>query len=218
MTDTTTATDPTQADDTTTGASSAALPDYQGRVPVGMTSRITGLNDLINAPHGVGQRAVVVVLVECTDAGHRKTSKGLKYHETYEARELLTPDPDAGRRLWAVLSADRRAAADKAAARAPLPGMAVVTDASGVVLTEAELADLRGDPVAAIRGPGALIPAVVVYDDGSRLMWPDDFPPDTPRPELGDPAEDDEDSAEVEDLLDVFTGESLTTGDNGEEE
>ena len=59
------------------------------------------------------------------------------------------------------------------------------TDGSGVVLTPREVAALRGDPVRAMVTDD-LAPVVVVYDDASRQLWPDEYAPDQPRPAIGD--------------------------------
>lgn len=163
------------------------LPDYHGRVPVGMRTSFTGTAGRITRPHTIGDRIVIVIEAKMKGDGHTDTDKGLMYLETLNVLDMFELVDDQGKRLLALLRSLYRTADDTKQGRGPIPSLGEVgyTDASGVVLTEAEVADLRGDPVRAILSPN-LTPAVIVYDDGSREMWPDEFVKDTPRPRPGD--------------------------------
>lgn len=83
-------------------------------------------------------------------------------------------------------------------------GDLVHVDENGVLLTAAEVAERRGDGRPVFE-QGPLAPVVVVFDDGSRLGWPDEYPKGDPRPRRGDTHPDTD--AVVDHLLDHDTGE-----------
>lgn len=182
------------------------LPDYHGRAPVGMRTSLTGAGNRLTRPHEIGDRVVLVIEARVKRAGHEDTGGGLLYTETHKVADLFELDSAPGARLLTHLRSAYRAARDASEGSEPIPGLGDEgwTDANGVVLTAAELAERRNDPLALL-GHDAEAPAVVVYDDGTRLLWPDEYGPGTPRPTLGTG------DAErfVVDLLDDVTGESL---------
>lgn len=109
----------------------------------------------------------------------------------------------------------QREANDKAKGIVKLPfpaplvkGDVVHTDESGNVLTDAEVAERRGHGQAVVE----VAPAVVVYTDGSRAMWPDEYPKGAPRPAVGDGGPD----GVVEQLLDHVTGEPIGVDTSGD--
>lgn len=185
------------------------LPEYHGRKPVGMRTTLTGAGNRIQREHGIGERGVLVVEYKCSAAGHRDTDDGLLYVETHKVVDMFEVGPKEGARLLAVMRQKARST-DDVGKRTPLEGadgtdMGEVgyTDASGVVLTPAELAEIRNDPAAAIIGSTSQV--VVVYESGERKLWPDEYPDDTVRPSVGDTLEDDE----VTEVLDGVTGEPV---------
>lgn len=186
------------------------LPEYHGRKPVGMKTGITGAGNRLSRPHGIGDRAVLVVEVKCKKAGHEDTDDGLVYVESMKVVDLFEVAGDPGARLLSTLRSAHRTAKDKLEGKDPIPELGTVgyTDASGVVLTDREVAALRGDPVRALVSDD-LTPAVVLYEDGSRLVWPDEYDAGTPRPAIGEIAGVGEDATPVVDLLHHATGESL---------
>lgn len=113
--------------------------------------------------------------------------------------------------MLAVLRTLHRQAKDAAEAKAPIPELGDVgyVDASGVVLLPDEVAELRGDPVRAVLAE-SMTPVVVVYSDGERMLWPDEYAADTPRPEIGSEADDEHGNAvRVVELLHHATGEPI---------
>lgn len=187
------------------------LPDYKGTPPTGMQSSISGTGNRILKPHELRERTVLVLEVSCIDSGHKVTDDGIVYHEKLKVLDMFEAHGQPGRNLLNVMKNTYRQADDEANGRAPLEGMGEVgmTDASGVVLTEKEVAALRGDPVRAMFGDDGLVPAVIVYDNGERKLWPDEYPKDTLRPLVGDTEDGTEHSPEVIELLDHATGEPL---------
>lgn len=191
------------------------LPEYHGRRPIGQRTSLTGAGTRIEQSHTIGDRVVLVVEAKVKAAGHTDTDDGLLYLETLKVADLFEVEPHAAGRLLAVMRQKARARAD-AGKRTPLAGAEGTdeadlgevgyTDGSGVVLTPKELAELRGDPTAAVIGDTRQ--AVIVYDDQSRALWPDEFEPDTPRPELGEFASA-TDQRTVLEVLDGQTGEPL---------
>lgn len=170
------------------------LPEYHGRKPVGMKTALTGAGTRIARAHGIGDRVVLVIEAKVKKAAHEETDDGLVYSETLKVVDLFEIDRDPGSRLLSAVRSAYRTAEDAVKAREPLRGadgtpeadMGEVgyTDASGIVLTPAEIAAIRGEPARALLTE-QLTPAVIVYDNRERALWPDDFPKDTPRPALG---------------------------------
>lgn len=195
------------------------LPEYHGRKAVGMKTGVSGAGNRISRPHSLGDRVVAVIELKVKSAGHEETDDGLVYVEKVKVVDFFEVQGDAGRRLLSTMRQAHRAADDDANGRAPLSddlGAAGVTDASGVALTPEELASLHGnDPVRAMLDE-TLTPVVVVYADGGRELWPDDFDSGVPRPNLGDfffglvglDLPDDREMI-VRQLLDATTGETL---------
>lgn len=167
------------------------LPEYHGQTPSEMKSSFSGLKDELRRAHERGERIVSVVEWKVVETGHRETDDGVLYVESLKAAEFYELEGDAGRRLLAHVRQHGRDADDAAAGREPLAygdedaAAHGVTDESGVAMTAEELAELRGDPVAALEDEGRT-PVVVLYSDGERFLWPDEYPADTPRPAAGD--------------------------------
>lgn len=186
------------------------LPDYHGRKPVGMKTALAGAGTRVTRPHTIGDRIVLVIEARVKSASHEDTNDGLVYSEKLKVLDLFELDPGQGSRLISTVRSLYRTGEDAIKGRRPIPdlGDTGYTDASGVVLTPAEVAELRGDPIRAILSP-ELTPAVVVYDDGARDLWPDDYPKDAPRPKIGEKYLTDNGDAIVTELLHHETGEKL---------
>lgn len=167
------------------------LPEYHGQTPTEMKSTFSGLKDQLRRAHERGERIVSVVEWKVLETGHRETDDGVLYVESLKASEFYELEGDAGRRLLAHVRQHGRDADDNAAGREPLAvdgedgASWGLTDESGVALTPADVEELRGDPVAALEDEGRT-PVVVVYSDGERFLWPDEYPADTPRPSAGE--------------------------------
>lgn len=187
------------------------LPEYHGRSPVGMKTSLNGAGNRVTREHSIGDRVVLVIEAKVKKAGHEETDDGLIYAEVLKVIDLFEIQGDPGRRLISAVRQSYRTADDEANGREPLPdlGAAGITDASGVALTPAELGELRGDPVRAMLDDSKT-PVVVVYSDGARELWPDDFGADAPRPNPGERFEAADDvEVHVREILHGETGETL---------
>lgn len=187
------------------------LPDYHGKPPVGMRTGLTGAGTRISRAHSIGDRVVLVIEAKCNASGHKDTDDGILYVENLKVVDMFELSADQGSRMLAVLRTLHRQAKDQAEAKAPIPELGDVgyVDASGVLLLPEEVAELRGDPVRAVLAE-SMTPVVVVYSDGERMLWPDEYGPDTPRPEIGSEADDDHGNAvSVVELLHHATGEPI---------
>lgn len=199
------------------------LPDYHGRKPVGMKTSVNGAGTRITRGHSIDDRIVFVVEAEVKKAGHEQTDDGLVYSEVLKVMDLFEIGGEPGKRLLSAVRVSYRTADDQREGRTSIPELetAGVTDSSGVVLTEAELAELRGDPVRAMLSD-SMTPVVVLYSDGARELWPDDFDANAPRPHVGERFETEDEGpvayVYVEKLLHAETGETLAEWTREEEE
>lgn len=186
------------------------LPEYHGRKPVGMRTGLAGAGTRVTRPHTIGDRIVLVIEARVKKASHEDTDDGLVYAESLKVLDLFELEGSQGARLISTVRSLYRTAEDSVKGRRPVPGLGEVgyADGSGVVLTPAEVAELRGDPIRAILSP-ELTPAVIVYDDGARDLWPDDYPKDAPRPKVGEKYLTENGDAIVTQLLHHETGEQL---------
>lgn len=167
---------------------SLELPEYHGRKAVGMKTSVNGAGNRISRSHEIGERVVLVLETKVRKAGHEETDDGLVYAETLKVVDLFEVQGEPGKRLLSTVRQAYREADDERLGRAPLPledGVEVTTAADGTVLTPSELAELRGDPAAALTDE-RVSPVVVVYSDGARELWPDDFETGAARPAAGD--------------------------------
>jgi hypothetical protein len=190
------------------------LPAYHGQEPAEMKSTFSGLKDQLRKAHERGERLVSVIEWKVSETGHRETADGVLYVEALTAAEFYEVEGDAGRRLLAHVRQHGRDADDGAAGRAPLvndgedaAAHGVVTE-NGTVATGEEIAELRGDPVAALED-ASRTPVVVVYSDGERFLWPEEYPEGTARPVAGEESDADGGVVYVEKLLHHETGETI---------
>jgi len=187
------------------------LPEYHGQRPVAMRFKVRGVGSRISRPHTIGDRVVLVVEAKVEASGHKGSTEGILYVEDSAAIDLFELVGDQGSRLLSTLRSLYRTGEDALKGRRQVPGLGDTgyTDSGGVVLTPAEVAEIRGDPVRAILAP-ELTPAVVVFSDNDRLLWPDEFPADYPRPRVGAEFRNEGGATVVvEKLLDAMTGENL---------
>lgn len=190
------------------GELSIELPDYHGHTPVGMKTSITGSANRISRPSDLRERTICVVELTTSLSAHEVTDDGIFYVEKRKVLDLFEIPGAQGTRLLKFMRAQYREATNDhpLADNGTDMGEEGWADANGVVLTPAELAERRGDPVALLT---SATPAVVVLSNGERLLWPDEFPKDTARPQVGDDHDHDGVTVEVERLLHHETGEDL---------
>lgn len=178
------------------------LPEFEGRRVGGLTTQIGGtrIDGGTVAHHG---DQLVHVVVSTVDDVRHPTKDG-----TLVRTQIAKPtdtwaiiDPDYAEALIRSLRLRARRADDEAAGRT---AMEVVTDASGVVLTPGDLASEA--PLPEIPETPEDNEVVVIYGDGFRALWPDDFAGGARRPGVGDV---DDEHDRVTELLDPVTGETL---------
>lgn len=190
------------------------LPEYHGRKPIGQRTSVNGAGNRITNAHEIGERVVIVLEGKVKKAGHEDTDDGLVYTEVIKVVDMFEVAGKPGSTLISTLRSAHRVATDAAGGSRAITyggtdlGDVGYTDASGVVLTPREVAALRGDPVRAMVTDD-LAPVVVVYDDASRQLWPDEYAPDQARPHIGQSILDEGVVRVVTGLLDSETGEDL---------
>jgi hypothetical protein len=199
------------------------LPEYRGRKPVGMKTSVNGAGNRISRPHGIEDRVIMVLEAKVKRAGHEATDDGLVYAEVLKVVDLFEIAGDAGRRLLSSVRQAYRVADDQREGRQPIPelvpGEEGWTDESGVVLAPEEVAELRGDPAAALDDE-RLTPVVVLFSDGARQLWPEEFDAGDARPKAGDRFEGEEEGSYVyvAKILHAETGETLEEWTDDQEE
>lgn len=199
------------------------LPEYRGRKPVGMKTSINGAGNRVSRPHGIDDRVVLVLEAEVKRAGHEKTDDGLVYAEVLKVRDLFEISGDAGLRLLSTVRQQYRVADDEREGRQPIPGVDGWTDESGTVVSPDELAALRDDPARALADE-RVTPVVVLFSDGARQLWPEEFDDGEARPAPGDRYADERfgggpaSYVYVAKLLHAETGETLEEWTDAQEE
>jgi hypothetical protein len=192
------------------------LPEFEGVLPVGVDTVLTGTSQRISRPIHHGQRGVLVVEYEVADVRHPKTKDGLKRKQMLKAVDAYELPEPIGGRLLVRLKKAHRLATDKSPViagfeEADVDGGELTTDGNGVVLTGGDLealglADASNDPV------------VVVFDtDAPDALWPHEFDEKelerrpVPGEEFPSPAwaGGDEPMPSVVRLLDPDTGETV---------
>lgn len=210
----------------TTALPSFELPDFEGTRPVGVVTKLNGAGERIQRAMHLGERGVLLVEYEVANVGHSSTKGGVKRAHTLKVLDLYELEGKPGRRL---LNAARQAyrTADNERHGRPLDGLLAehaagagwritpegYTDASGRPITAEELAEIQGTKVAAkieaSANDPALDPVALVFGDGSRALWPDDYPASEAgnRPHAGEFFGD----LQVVEVLDGISGEPLET-------
>lgn len=196
------------------------LPDFEGLKPVGVVTKVNGAGNRIARAMHLDDRIVLVIEAEVSNVGHASTDDGVKRVHTLRVKDLYELEGKAGLTLLRSLRQAYRIADDTRHGRKPIladleqpdgngAGIDVVVDDKGRIHTApiGEGETLDGLPLVDV--------AVLVFEDGSRALWPDDFPGATgPHPEAGErihrPAGKKDAEAElVRRVLDADTGETL---------
>ena len=199
------------------------LPEFEGVLPVGVVTKINGSGQRIRRPMHLGERVVLVVEAEVDNIGHARTDDGVKRNQTLKVADLYELEGKPGAVLLRSLRQAYKLADDHSAGRKVLgagidqpepngTGMEFTVDENGIVLTDAELAAIRGE---VLPGLPHVDVAVLVFDDESRALWPDDFADAAgPHPEAGERirkpgAKAKDDPVLIRSVLDADTGETL---------
>lgn len=194
---------------------SSDLPEIGGIKPVGVVTKVKGTGQRIERALDLGQRVVLLVEARISDACQLKdTKEGPKLHQGLSIDDLWVLDEHEARDLLREKRAQHNAATDKKKGLTPFHvddtvQAAGIVNGSGVVMTASELAEARGidlDP------DGDIV--CVVFADGSKGFWPDDWkgsgqtlalPGGFMRAPKGAPGE----TAQVVGIEDVDTGEPI---------
>lgn len=204
------------------------LPDFEGLRPVGVVTRVNGAGNRIARALHLEDRVVLVLEAEVSNVGHAATDDGVKRVHTLRVKDLYELEGKAGVSLLRSLRQAYRLADDQRHARARL-GMAELeqpeSNAAGIDV----VVDDEGRVHTATAGEdgGLGLPlvdvAVIVFHDGTRSLWPDDFPGAAgPHPEAGEylakPGSKHDDPELVSKVLDADTGETLEEWTEEQEE
>lgn len=198
------------------------LPEFEGIQPVGVVTKINGAGQRIRRPMHLGEKVVLVVEAEVGTIGHGQTDEGVKRLQALKVADLYELEGKPGAVLLRSLRQAYRLSDDLRHGRKGLPGVAdqpepagpgiaITVDENGIVLTDAEVAAMRGE----VLGLPVVDVAVLVFDDGSRALWPDDFADAAgPHPEAGERirkpgAKPKDEPVLISRVLDADTGETL---------
>lgn len=197
------------------------LPEFEGRIPIAVQTALQGASERITRAIHLEESGVLVVEFECVDVRHPMTKDGVKRNQVLKIKDAYELPGRRGQRLLTMLKKAWRLGNDSDGpvlagfdvAEGAADGIPVTTDGSGVVVTPGDAAEYGLDDE-------SNDPVVVVLYGGRRTLWPDDYPVGMARPALGEMvAEPDTDEdAQVVELLDHVTGESLGVWSEADEE
>ncbi len=198
------------------------LPDFEGVKPVGVVTKLNGAGQRIARAMHIDEKVVLVVEAQVSNVGHGRTGDGVKRIHVLSVLDVYELEGKPGAVLLRSLRAAHKIAADRRDGKEPLDGvdqpeptgegLEVRVDSSGVVLTDVEAAEARGE---ILPGLPVVDAAVVVFEDGTRALWPDDWPDAVgAHPEAGDRAwkpgsKKGAPDELVRQILDPDTGETL---------
>lgn len=191
------------------------LPEFEGNIPVDVLTVITGSGQRIHRAIHHGEKPIFVVEVELVDVAHPMTKQGIKRKQKTSVLDLYELQGKAGRRILAALRQAYREADDQRHGRQALPlektglvlGPDGYTDEHGNLLSDEDLAEIRGHDIAAAANDESLDPVLIVYADGGRHTWPDDFGPRPGgRPRAGEELADADGTRFVRQVLDIDSG------------
>lgn len=204
-------------DETGTAQHTLELPEFDGIIPVGVLTAITGAGQRIHRAIHHGEKLVLLVEAEVADVRHPKTKEGIKRKHVLSVVDLYEVPGDAGKRMLTHLRQSYRQDDDARNGRrsllgdhSPVLGPKGWTDANGNLLSDEDLAELRGVSFLAAANDPSLDGVDVVFADGGRMRWPSDFGPEPgSRPRVGDFLTDSDDPRQVRLLVDPASGDVL---------
>lgn len=189
------------------------LPDFEGIRPVGVVTKVNGAGSRIARPLHLEERVVLVVEVEVSNVGHAATDAGVKRIQTTTVKDLYELEGKAGKTLLRSLRQAYAIADDQRHGRRPI--LADLEQPDGNAAGVDVVVDEQGRVHTASLGLPHVDVAVLVFGDGTRALWPDDFPAASgPHPEAGERihrpgAKKDAEPELVRQVLDADTGETL---------
>lgn len=125
------------------------LPKHKDRLPVAMSTSLTGASSRTGRAHTLDDVVVLVIEAKVADVGHKVTKKGLIYHERFDVQDAFELGSESARAVLQGARVAYRQADDARHGRVPLieekaPSKLVWADASGSVLDDDDLAAIRG--------------------------------------------------------------------------
>lgn len=168
-------------------AEQTMLPEFEGVVPVGVLTKLTGDISRITRAIHPAERGVLLVEYEVADIGHPRLKGGRRRRlQKLSILDGFDVEGKAGRRLLATMRQQYRALDDARTGKNPLPfgdaGPRLTpdgwVDASGTALSPEDVAEIQGTQLLASANDSALDPVIVVFVDGGEMRWPDEFGPE----------------------------------------
>lgn len=210
------------------------LPDFEGRKPVGVVTRVNGAGERISRAMHYDEHVVLIIEGTIGNVGHGKTAQGMKRVQTITVDDLYEIEGRAGQR---ILNACRQAYRTADDARHNVPDLLKEharqagwkmspdgwTDSTGRLLVAEELAEIRGTVIERAANDPSRDPVVLVLWDGSRRLWPGDMAEDAikfrdERPNVGDQLVVDGTLLTIREVLDGATGEMLNVWTDEDED
>lgn len=127
------------------------LPEFEGVIPVGVLTTLTGASQRINRPIHHGDKLVLLVEAELVDVRHPKTKDGVKRKQVLSVVDFYELDGTKGKELLVAEREAYRVAEDERQGRAglpfenPPPAEVGFLDENGHPLDEEDLAEIRGN-------------------------------------------------------------------------
>lgn len=156
----------------------AGLPEFEGRRPVGVVTKVNGSGERIHRSMALGEKVLLLVETTVSEVNHKQTKEGLKRHHTLVVDDLWeTPEGEVSELLARCRQAYHDAERDRTGQLTiddvEDQSVAVTVDAFGVAMTDAERAEAAGDVVElerrrAAKQPGAAddaVPPFLGYED-----------------------------------------------------
>lgn len=162
---------------------SLELPEFEGIIPVAVLTSLTGTGQRVHRAIHHGEKVILLVEAELDDVRHPRTKEGIKRKQILKATDLYLLEGKAAKRILSGAKEAYRLADDARHGRQALAmgaaaavlGQTGFTDASGSPLSEEDLAEIRGDVVGRYAADRSLDGVVVILEDGTRALWPDDW-------------------------------------------
>lgn len=164
------------------------LPDFEGIQPVGVVTSLTGAGQRIHRALGLGDSIILVVEAEVVNVNHKKSNEGVKRVHSLSVRDLFELEGKDGKKALSAARMSAKRADDARHGRQALPGVddevhtdhGLTLDENGTALTEKEVAEAKGETTPDFE------PCILVFSDGSRAIWPDDYEVTDSEPFAGD--------------------------------
>lgn len=165
------------------------LPEFEGIIPIAVQTTINGSGQRITRPLHHGEKIILIIEAEVNNIAHPRTKDGIKRQQVLGVEDMYELAGERGRKVLSTLRTAYRLSEDKRTGNNAIAGwteppehlddgLEVTVDKSGTQLLPHEAAALRGDDPIDELIDEKLTPAVLVFDDGLRALWPADYAAD----------------------------------------